>query len=205
MVNSDAVSPVVGVMLMLVVTIIIAAVVSALGGGLMEDTKKAPNAQIRYVGATWNYDNNAVMAPGMVFEHVGGDPLDLATLQLDLRLNSGTGAICLITYNDPPSKAPAQQVLNRVRKEVRMEKYGAGLTTAQRRSTQLNAGERFIIYSEGYPKPIMAFRADRNDNPNSGNAYSSGAFGMLDGSTKYILSDLNSGKILTQGYCTEEL
>jgi FlaG/FlaF family flagellin (archaellin) len=40
----DAVSPVVGVMLMLVVTIIIAAVVSAFAGGLASEQKKAPTA-----------------------------------------------------------------------------------------------------------------------------------------------------------------
>ena len=42
--REDAVSPVVGVMLMLVVTIIIAAVVSAFAGGLSSGTKKAPTA-----------------------------------------------------------------------------------------------------------------------------------------------------------------
>ena len=41
--GEDAVSPVVGVMLMLVVTIIIAAVVSAFAGGLVSGTQKAPS------------------------------------------------------------------------------------------------------------------------------------------------------------------
>ena len=41
--GDDAVSPVVGVMLMLVVTIIIAAVVSGFAGGLIGDAKKAPS------------------------------------------------------------------------------------------------------------------------------------------------------------------
>lgn len=41
--GEDAVSPVVGVMLMLVVTLIIAAVVSAFAGGLVSGTKKAPS------------------------------------------------------------------------------------------------------------------------------------------------------------------
>jgi len=40
--GEDAISPVVGVMLMLVVTIIIAAVVSGFAGGLMGDQKKSP-------------------------------------------------------------------------------------------------------------------------------------------------------------------
>lgn len=44
--NEDAVSPVVGVMLMLVVTIIIAAVVSAFSGGLGSAQKTAPQSSI---------------------------------------------------------------------------------------------------------------------------------------------------------------
>jgi len=45
--NNNAVSPVVGVMLMLVVTIIIAAIVSAFAGGLTQTNNKAPNVQIK--------------------------------------------------------------------------------------------------------------------------------------------------------------
>ena len=41
--NTEAVSPVVGVMLMLVVTIIIAAVVSAFAGGMADNQQKAPS------------------------------------------------------------------------------------------------------------------------------------------------------------------
>jgi archaeal type IV pilus assembly protein PilA len=44
--NETAVSPVVGVMLMLVVTIIIAAVVSAFAGGLSQGTAKAPQLSL---------------------------------------------------------------------------------------------------------------------------------------------------------------
>lgn len=44
--SHDAVSPVVGVMLMLVVTIIIAAVVSAFAGGLGQSSPKAPQISI---------------------------------------------------------------------------------------------------------------------------------------------------------------
>ncbi|MDP3563469.1 MAG: type IV pilin, partial [Methanoregula sp.] len=44
--TENAVSPVVGVMLMLVVVIIIAAVVSAFAGGLGTNTKKAPQVSL---------------------------------------------------------------------------------------------------------------------------------------------------------------
>ena len=45
--GDDAVSPVVGVMLMLVVTIIIAAVVSAFAGGSVSGSQKAPSADVQ--------------------------------------------------------------------------------------------------------------------------------------------------------------
>lgn len=45
--RDDGVSPVVGVMLMLVVTIIIAAVVSAFAGGMSKDTEKAPSGDFK--------------------------------------------------------------------------------------------------------------------------------------------------------------
>lgn len=64
--NFDAVSPVVGVMLMLVVVIIIAAVVSAFAGGTVAGTKKAPMATI---SATFSQTN------GMEIVNTGGDAL----------------------------------------------------------------------------------------------------------------------------------
>ena len=68
--NNEAVSPVVGVMLMLVVTIIIAAVVSGYSGGLSSGTDKAPNVQIK---ASYSQSD------GMIIEHRGGDAI--GTLQ----------------------------------------------------------------------------------------------------------------------------
>lgn len=64
--STEAVSPVVGVMLMLVVVIIIAAVVSAFAGGLSESTEKSPTVTIR--GA---YS----IANGMTIEHNGGNAI----------------------------------------------------------------------------------------------------------------------------------
>lgn len=66
--NERAVSPVVGVMLMLVVTIIIAAVVSAYSGGITSSQKKVPQATIK---------GSFSITDGMVIQHTGGDPLPL--------------------------------------------------------------------------------------------------------------------------------
>jgi flagellin-like protein len=75
--NADsAVSPVIGVLLMLVVTIIIAAVVSGFAGGLAGGVSKSPQASV----------DCSVDLPGhqMVFEHKGGDPFALKDVKVVL-------------------------------------------------------------------------------------------------------------------------
>jgi FlaG/FlaF family flagellin (archaellin) len=81
--DTDAVSPVVGVMLMLVVTIIIAAVVSAFAGGLSSGTEVAPSASldVRFM------QDDGGMGPSyvewkMVFEHMSGDPIPTDDLEI---------------------------------------------------------------------------------------------------------------------------
>jgi len=64
--NEHAVSPVVGVMLMLVVTIIIAALVSAYAGGMVSGQKKTPQASIQ---------GKFSISQGFEITHAGGEPL----------------------------------------------------------------------------------------------------------------------------------
>lgn len=80
-IESDrGVSPVVGVMLMLVVTIIIAAVVSAFAGGMAEGTDATPQATVAF---TYNLADNVTY-----FENKGGDSVVLSDLKI--RFKSGT-------------------------------------------------------------------------------------------------------------------
>lgn len=74
--RESAVSPVVGVMLMLVVTIIIAATVSAFAGGLVGTSEKTPQAAfdvkinvLHHVGL-YGWDDRF-----MTITHLGGDPI----------------------------------------------------------------------------------------------------------------------------------
>ena len=115
--KDDAVSPVVGVMLMLVVTIIIAAVIAAFAGGVATDTDAASNVVIKldnyemktigyngygpyefcyfYNSSTTNEDLKATKsfnyAPyTMVFMHKGGEALDVRDLKLAITYNGAT-------------------------------------------------------------------------------------------------------------------
>jgi FlaG/FlaF family flagellin (archaellin) len=96
--KDEAVSPVVGVMLMLVVTIIIAAVVSAFAGGLAGDTQATPQATLmaKEIVVKEAYDASTVnnMAPHpvsdkaadiyLIFEHMGGDGINLNSIEVHL-------------------------------------------------------------------------------------------------------------------------
>ena len=70
--SNEAVSPVVGVMLMLVVTLIIAAIVSGFAGSLTHSVSTTPQAVI-----TAEYSQ----ADGMIITHSGGDSLPLSNVK----------------------------------------------------------------------------------------------------------------------------
>lgn len=79
--SESAVSPVVGVMLMLVVTIIIAAVVSGFASGLADTSAKAPQVSIEAEAHNDSY---------ILVEHKGGDTLDISSINLRTFIPSGT-------------------------------------------------------------------------------------------------------------------
>ncbi|MBQ3718395.1 MAG: type IV pilin N-terminal domain-containing protein [Methanomicrobium sp.] len=70
--SNEAVSPVVGVMLMLVVTLIIAAIVSGFAGSMVSSSSITPQAII-----TAEYSQ----ANGMVITHAGGDSLPMSQIK----------------------------------------------------------------------------------------------------------------------------
>jgi hypothetical protein len=80
--SKEAVSPVIGIMLMLVVTIIIAAVVSAFGSGMVDSQSKALQAKI---GATFS------VSQGMTITHDGGDAIPLDDLVFITNNGDGFG------------------------------------------------------------------------------------------------------------------
>jgi hypothetical protein len=107
--NNEAVSPVVGVMLMLVVTIIIAAVVSAFAGGLADDDAKARQAALEATpvivaiedtdGGTFGgqYPVGFEAANGIMFENKGGDAFSLNDIAIELE---NAGVTMIVTAAD---------------------------------------------------------------------------------------------------------
>lgn len=69
--SEQAVSPVIGVMLMLVATIVLAAAVSSFSGGLTSETTKAPQIAISAEAKENEY---------VLVSHDGGDPISLGSI-----------------------------------------------------------------------------------------------------------------------------
>ncbi|KUK99006.1 MAG: Flagellin domain protein [Methanomicrobiales archaeon 53_19] len=81
--NEKAVSPVVGVMLMLVVTIIIAAIVSGFTGGLVSEAGKSAQASIKA-----DYSQNS----GLTITHLGGDIINTLQTKIIVQVTADFGS-----------------------------------------------------------------------------------------------------------------
>jgi FlaG/FlaF family flagellin (archaellin) len=74
--HEDAVSPVIGILLMIVVTVIIAAIVSGFAGSLVNSQAKIPEAQ---------FTAKFSIGDGMSIRHAGGDAIPTKTIQIILK------------------------------------------------------------------------------------------------------------------------
>jgi len=100
-VQEHAVSPVVGVMLMLVVTIIIAAVVSAFAGGMGAGKEKAPQVSLDCYITSGDSMMTGTAGPVFVMKHMGGDPVNTKNVKLVTSWVNATGV-----YNVQSTVAP---------------------------------------------------------------------------------------------------
>jgi len=226
--KTEAVSPVVGVMLMLVVTIVIAAVVSGFGTSLMgEKTADLPGKislhGIASGGTDKVLDDGFV---GLLFDVEGGT-VDLENLKLYISGSDfGGGGEAYLTYNDPlwskyylggaeANKNQLKGQFNNPGGEVLasdptefyssvMKKYtnlnpdGSGMS----KDTILTAGDKFIIFM-CYYTPATATNPDTlgfgmHRASGSSGAWQSGAM-YANGDGHYILSD-NGGTVYCEGY-----
>ena len=99
--KEDAVSPVIGVMLMLVVTIVIAAVVAAFAGGIATDSEPTPAVILE---ATV-YDMGGETKDKVVLQSLSGDRLEFAKLSVKVYGEKGeeygTGTLPTSGYFTP--------------------------------------------------------------------------------------------------------
>ena len=156
--DDQAVSPVIGVMLMIVVTIIIAAIVSAFAGGYANTDEKAPTAVVtcKYMPATTSSNADTSLAGtinrgtlvaipyGGIFCTVeSGDYFDLQDVYFVVSSGAASRRFTLI------SSSPLQslQKVNALQYDTKLYgPYGPPLSTAG--DSAMNAGNQFVLAGE---------------------------------------------------------
>ena len=197
-----SVSPVVGVMLMLVVTIIIAAVVSAFAGGMASSEKKVPQATFSssvnlgdgiegtYVSSTAGYtypagytcENNYIL-----FEHKGGDSFDLSDIEVvlqngDNKMTFGPG--------DEPNSRSGWTCRNDPANAAYFSEVGAGSDGF------INPGDKFTLtfdanyYRAAYDMTYLSFLKEDATN---------GMGFPVNKKVQYMIVDRTSGKAIQSG------
>ena len=79
----DAVSPVIGIMLMLVVTLIIAAVIGVFASGVTDTTSSVPSAVIKIQDYGYENQYGGATITSVTFRHMSGDSIDLNDLAIE--------------------------------------------------------------------------------------------------------------------------
>ena len=226
--KEDAVSPVVGVMLMLVVTIIIAAVVSAFAGGMASSQDKVPQASISaseiiikgvvdtdhtacpggcYGQGLTRPDQGTGAAPDIyiVFEHKGGDSLNIDKIGISLGKLSEPGVSSLISRALSPQNETslvASQTTNGATIGDKAQISGFGKSWPEylekypdRTSIVINPGDKFVLHAD-YGALTSDLKSEIAWLQNGG----SYPFMIRGGDVlTYDLIDLNTKKTITSG------
>lgn len=125
--NEDAVSPVIGVMLMLVVTVVIAAVVVTFSTGLAGDTKTTPTALFEVsnieIGDSRSTPNALTLAD-LNLRHKGGDIIPLSELQITLQSVGGGNSNLMLILTASDSKSSLDLVNSHYTEPDANEIYG---------------------------------------------------------------------------------
>lgn len=159
--SDDAVSPVIGVMLMLVVTIIIAAVVAAFATGMVGDTSgPAPNAKMD-VEIYSAYENQYGTYPTMHVSHISGESLATKDLKFTFTWDCPGGSEC--TSNTPGHHSSTYQY------EERPDEWGTNFNMGAGGSENLFGGVPGAYSTSGYKgdyiQPLY-INYGMNKNPN---------------------------------------
>lgn len=157
--NDAAVSPVVGVMLMLVVTIIIAAVVSAFAGGVAGDQHKTPQATIKVksvidsIGGTTastspyalTYPTGYAAANGLLFENTGGDSFSLNDIEIQLQVQDTKYTL------KPDDKLPSTSILPA---GISNGGYFQKIGNTSISDRMIAPGDKFMLYADGNSQAV---------------------------------------------------
>lgn len=221
-INEDAVSPVVGVMLMVVVTVVVAAVVAMFASGFTTGTDTAPAAKLTYLGSVQgnNFEDGCTGEIGLLFEHEGGDRVVFTDMEFSLVENK-RGLVNEVTFtmydlnsSDVVSNSeavPGSAILypnSKISSDAdkmtyRFKKIDSTIANGQKVQGQtVETGERFIVYVD----EIIQNTASKYNTAvvhinryGPGEAYySDGEFEIGTG-TIWSIKDTKSGKVIASG------
>ncbi len=216
--NEDAVSPVVGVMLMLVVTIIIAAVVSGFAGGMAGGVEKTPQAIIvsekivineAYDTDTTNWDPDQVEDQAddiyVLFEHMSGDHINLNNIEICLGsakyINTKTTISNVMTPNTEDTGDSDHDSLTGF-----SHKWTQYLEGYPDHSTFIEPGDKFVLHAD-YSKRMDVYESTYgSDIPlYESHIYwkhkdAAGDFGVVSGDyLTFDIFDKKTGKVISSG------
>ena len=160
-----AVSPVVGVMLMLVVTIIIAAVVSAFAGGLAGDQHKTPQVNLAVTSVIQSiegtidpttyaltYPSGYYAANGLKFENNGGDTFSLNDIAIQLQSEDTTYTIQ--PTDAPNTTATATYPGSILTPGITNGGYFQKIGNTSLSDTTIAPGDAFMLYADGNAQAV---------------------------------------------------
>jgi len=204
--RDQAVSPVVGVMLMLVVTIIIAAVVSAFAGGMGTDQHKTPQVTLSAKSVIQNiqgtidptsyvetYPTGFTAANGIQFENTGGDTFSLNDIEIQLQSEDTKYTI------KPTDTLPNTSILT---PGITNGGYFQKIGNTSISDRMIAPGDKFMLYADGCAEPVTY----TYDNSYYGQKISwrpegtSGGLALyLNKKVQYAVFDKVSNRVMTKG------
>ncbi|WP_319578819.1 type IV pilin N-terminal domain-containing protein [uncultured Methanospirillum sp.] len=158
--TNDAVSPVIGILLMLVVTIIIAAVVSGFAGGLAGGQSKAPAVSIAATKVVvsevydtdwtdWNATCVADKAPNayVLFENQGGEGMPVSDVQIRVSSLKYPSDTALIDNSLTPNSSTTQRGDKANIKDPNMKNWIRYIEVfPDRNSSVISPGTKFVLH-----------------------------------------------------------
>lgn len=205
--SEDAVSPVIGVMLMLVVTVVIAAVITGFATGFAGDTDKTPMALFEaeeYVGKVdSNFGQVFYELSGSVnnfgFIHKGGDEIPFENIRITLEQIGGGG-----TGTDGFIRV-FEATRDKTQADLSAEAYELAMTTGAFKSTYplvvLGKGTEDdpltgVTVSTGDTIRISPLRMASHGEPDRQSGFPSGV------TFKWTISDIRTNGVIAKGEIT---
>jgi len=191
--KDEAVSPVVGILLMLVVTIIIAAVVSGFAGSLASDQTKAPQVSLEVKGIIQNisdtntsnwqsdYPDDFEAANGLEFVHKGGDSFALSDVYLQLQSGSTSTTVDVSNVIDSSATCLPSSVTSYIMEVGDDDGF-------------IKPGDKFMVYADNCRIDSMGSQISWKPEGAQG-----GFAVYLNTKCEYKLIDKASDKVMQQG------